>query len=138
MCVMPASRYAWRATTVLLCALLLQNCQSNSLSAVEAETPTKTPLQSGRQMPASGTLTQRIGHLSSAPLAAATRNIQTPCGPCVHSGKAGLLGEMPGKEGDEKENAKPPAKRPFSNLGNELPESSKKAHIAKKCVRRVP
>jgi hypothetical protein len=57
----------WRATAVLLCALLWQNCQSNSLRAVEEKSPEGTPLESGWPPPASETLTQQpIDYLPSA------------------------------------------------------------------------
>ena len=51
----------WGATTVLLCALLSQNCQSQ-LNALEEESPAAAPPQSGWQPPASEALTQPLGY----------------------------------------------------------------------------
>ena len=61
----------WGATTVLLCALLSQNCQSQ-LNALEEESPAAAPPQSGWQPPASEALTQPLGYPPSPPLATAT------------------------------------------------------------------
>jgi hypothetical protein len=58
------------ATTVLLCALLLQNCQSQ-LNAIEEESPAAALPQSGWQPPASETLTQPLGYPPSSPLTVA-------------------------------------------------------------------
>jgi tetratricopeptide (TPR) repeat protein len=57
----------WGSTAVLSCALLFQNCQSNSLSAIEKEGPAKTPLQAVGQPPASETLAHPVGYLPSPP-----------------------------------------------------------------------
>jgi hypothetical protein len=62
----PTTRF-WGATTMLLCALLWQNCQSNSLRAVEEKRPEETPLESGWPPPASETLTQPIDCFPSPP-----------------------------------------------------------------------
>jgi HEAT repeats len=51
----------WGVTTGVLCALLLQNCQSQ-LSALEEESLAEAPLQSGCQPPASEALTQPLGY----------------------------------------------------------------------------
>jgi hypothetical protein len=61
----------WGATTGVLCALLLQHCQS-PLNALEEESPAEAPLQSGCQPPASEVLTQLPGYLPSLPLTTAT------------------------------------------------------------------
>jgi hypothetical protein len=74
----------WGATTVLLCALLWQNCQSSSLRAVEEKRPEETPLESGGQLPASETLTQPIGYFSSLPSTTAT------CQPPIPSAASSL------------------------------------------------
>jgi hypothetical protein len=71
MYVMPITRYARGATAVLLYALLLQSCQSNSLSVIDKETPSKTPLQTSRRPPASEILTRPISRLSFLPLTTA-------------------------------------------------------------------
>jgi tetratricopeptide (TPR) repeat protein len=57
----------WGSTAVLLCALLLQSCQSNSLSAIEKEGPAEAPLQAVGQPPASETLAHPVGCLPSPP-----------------------------------------------------------------------
>ena len=58
---MLTTRCLWGATTVLLCALLSQNCQSQ-LNALEEESPAAAPPQSGWQPPASEALTQPLGY----------------------------------------------------------------------------
>jgi hypothetical protein len=68
----------WGSTAVLSCALLLQSCQSNSLSAIEEEGPAKAPLQAVGQPPASETLAQPIGCLSSSPSATAAYQPKVP------------------------------------------------------------
>ena len=65
----------WGATTVLLCALLSQNCQSQ-LNAIEEESPAAAPLQSGCQPPASEALTQPLGYPPS--LMTATHQPKVP------------------------------------------------------------
>jgi hypothetical protein len=57
---MRAARF-WGVTTGVLCALLLQNCQS-PLNALGEESPAEAPLQSGCQPPASEALTQPLGY----------------------------------------------------------------------------
>ena len=59
----------WGITTGVLCALLLQNCQS-PLNALEEESPAAAPSQSGCQPPASDTLTQPLGYPPSLTTAA--------------------------------------------------------------------
>ena len=59
----------WGITTGVLCALLLQNCQS-PLHALEEELPAAAPSQSGCQPPASDTLTQPLGYPPSLTTAA--------------------------------------------------------------------
>jgi hypothetical protein len=61
----------WGVTTAVLCALLLQNCQSQ-LNALEEESPAEAPLQSGCQPPTSEALTQPFGYPLSRPLMTAT------------------------------------------------------------------
>jgi hypothetical protein len=51
----------WGVTTGVLCALLLQNCQSQ-LNALEEESPAEAPSQSGCQPPSSEALTQPLGY----------------------------------------------------------------------------
>ena len=58
----------WGITTGVLCALLLQNCQS-PLHALEEELPAAAPSQSGCQPPASDTLTQPLGYPPSLTMA---------------------------------------------------------------------
>jgi hypothetical protein len=72
---MLTTRYPWGATTVLLCALLLQNCQSR-LNALEEKSPAAAPLQSGWQPPASEALTQPLGYPPS--LMTATHQPKVP------------------------------------------------------------
>jgi HEAT repeat protein len=56
---------------------------------------------------------------------------RAPYGSCVYLGKVGLLGGMPG---DEEEDSKPLAKRPFPNLEDALAESNKKARDGERWV----
>jgi hypothetical protein len=57
----------WGSTAVLLCALLLQNCQPNSLRAIEEGGSAKAPFQAVGRPLVSETLTQPIGYLLSPP-----------------------------------------------------------------------
>jgi hypothetical protein len=67
----------WGITTGVLCALLLQDCQSQ-LSALEEESPAEAPLQSGCQPPTSEALTQPLGYPLSRPLTTATYQPKVP------------------------------------------------------------
>jgi hypothetical protein len=67
----------WGATTGVLCALLLQNCQSQ-LSALEEESPAKVLSQSGWQPPTSEALTQPLGYPLSLPLMTAAYQPKVP------------------------------------------------------------
>ena len=62
----------WGAATVLLCTLLLQNCQSQ-LSAFEEESSAEAPPQSGCQPPTSEALTQPLGYPPSLSLTTAAQ-----------------------------------------------------------------
>ena len=72
----------WGITTGVLCALLLQNCQS-PLNALEEESPAAAPSQSGCQPPASDTLTQPLGYPPSL-----TRAAQQPQVPATAFARA--------------------------------------------------
>jgi hypothetical protein len=63
---------------MLSCALLWQNCQSNSFRAVEEKRPEGPPLESGWQPPASETLTRPIGYFSSLPSTTAIHQPKVP------------------------------------------------------------
>ena len=67
----------WGAATVLLCTLLLQNCQSQ-LSAFEEESSAEALSQSGCQPPASEALTQPLGYPPSLPLMTAAQQPKVP------------------------------------------------------------
>jgi hypothetical protein len=67
----------WGITTGVLCALLLQNCQSQ-LNALEEESPAEAPLQSGCQPPASEALTQSFGYPPSLPPTTAIHQPKVP------------------------------------------------------------
>jgi hypothetical protein len=71
------TRYPWGVTTGLLCALLLQNCQSQ-LNALEEELPAEAPPQSGWQPPASEALTQPLSYAPSPPPTTATYQPKVP------------------------------------------------------------
>ena len=184
----------WGSTTVLLCALLLQNCQSDSLRATEEEGPVagSSSASAMRQRASSRPpATQSLAPLSASPAARASTscssttpatkqppstapssgplsparrvlaavgnckalyNLQpaarprafhaaplgntpghapSPDGPRVSLGKVALLREMPS---DEKENAKPPAKRPFTDLDDEFAKGNEKARDEERCA----
>jgi hypothetical protein len=82
----------WGATTGMLCALLLQNCQSQ-LSALEEESPAEVLPQSGCQPPASEALTQPLGYPLSRPLTTATHQSKVP--PTAFAGTAPSTGILP-------------------------------------------
>ena len=67
----------WGVTTGVLCALLLQNCQSQ-LNALEEESPAEALSQSGCQPPASEALTQPLGYPPSLPLMTAAQQLKVP------------------------------------------------------------
>jgi hypothetical protein len=67
----------WGGATMLLCALLLQNCQSQ-LNALEEESPAETPLQAGSQPPASETMMQLLNHLPFLHPTTATHQPKVP------------------------------------------------------------
>jgi hypothetical protein len=67
----------WGITTGVLCALLLQNCQSQ-LNALEEESSADAPLQSGCQPPASEALTQPFGYPPSLPPTTAMHQPKVP------------------------------------------------------------
>jgi hypothetical protein len=67
----------WGVTTGVLCALLLQNCQSQ-LNALEEESPAEAPSQSGCQPPTSEVLTQPLGYPLSLPLMTAAQQPKVP------------------------------------------------------------
>jgi hypothetical protein len=74
--VMLTARF-WGATTGMLCALLLQNCQSQ-LNVLEEESPAEAPSQAGCQPPASEVLTQPLGYPPSLPPARTTHQPKVP------------------------------------------------------------
>jgi hypothetical protein len=67
----------WGITTGVLCALLLQDCQSQ-LNALEEELPAEAPSQSGCQPPTSEALTQSFGYPPSLPLMTAAQQPKVP------------------------------------------------------------
>jgi hypothetical protein len=80
----------WGITTGVLCALLLQNCQSQ-LNALEEESPAEAPSQSGCQPPTSEALTQPLGYPPS--LTRATH--QPKVSPTAFAGAAPSTGIHP-------------------------------------------
>jgi hypothetical protein len=72
----------WGVTTGVLCALLLQNCQS-PLNALGEESPAEAPSQSGCQPPTSEALTQPLGCPPFLPLMTAAQQPKVPSLPLL-------------------------------------------------------